>query len=62
MKAITSQHPFRKTTTGGDPHAEERGTYDFLTPARYMVPSKLRELNQWGPCRPWRANMKQGPS
>jgi len=28
---------------------EERGTYDFLTLARYMVPGKLRELNQWVP-------------
>jgi hypothetical protein len=28
---------------------EERGTYYFLTPARYMVPGKIRELNQWVP-------------
>jgi hypothetical protein len=48
MKA-TSQHPFRKTITGGDPHAEERNTYYFLTPARYMVPGKIQELNQWVP-------------
>jgi hypothetical protein len=39
--------PLEKPPLVGILTQEERGTYDFLTPARYMVPGKIRELNQW---------------